>query len=223
MAAVVDVGRDGRPVGPVEPGDRHSVVHGPAVRAAIGADALHVPDADGRHRVAALPPRLLDDLDDPVTDDLLRARRPVEVRPAVGVGADELEALPWDPGAREDLAGHLALQARQHLEKVGHDERDRRTVVSFDHQRPRVERVMDATGTRHPGAVALELHAQGGRDVRLRRTDLHDAPPRVITRPVRLDSYAAAMSSTASRPSCAVTPGGRPVRTASAKSVYWRR
>ena len=39
---------------------------------------------------------------------------------------------------------------------------------------------------------------------------------------VRAASYAAVTISTASRPSCALTAGGRPSRTASTKSPYWR-
>src|SRR5439155_988890 len=56
-----------------------------------------------------------------------------------------------------------------------------------------------------------------------RGTDLHRATAFSTTElPVRLASYAAVTISTAFRPSAPVTAGGRPVRTASRKSVYWR-
>ena len=186
MAAVVHVGRDRPSVEVVEPGHHDPVVNRPAVGAPVGADPRHLADADGGNRLASLLPGAGDRVGDAVADGPLRIRGLRQPRSAVGMRADQLEALPGDPGSREHLVRRQRLQPWIDLEQVCDHQRDGRAVRALDDERTGEQRVVDARRAVHPHLEALELHSQRRRDIDLRGSDLHSgSPPSTTARPVR--------------------------------------
>ena len=213
MAAVVDVGGDGRPSSASKRVTVTRSSTGPPFGSAIGGDALDVPDADRCHRLlAALPARTT------------ASTMPWPMAGSASVGALRSGPLwvcvptSWSrsrvmPGSLGHPAGDPLLESRQHLQQVGHHERHGRALIALRHQCTRMEWVVDGRSTRGANLEPSMRIPRGGVMSTPCRADLHlrslRAPRPVpvsigLRRPPR-------STSTASRPSCPLTAGWPPV------------
>ena len=146
VAAVVHERGDRRAVGPVEPRDGHSVIHRPAVRAAVGADPGDVPTPTAPTASRPGRPGLLDRPGDPVGRSPARhVGRLAEHRAAVGMRPGQLQAIARDPGRCAGRPPAMSSWRRTSMPMRSVDDQgDRRSVRSLGHDGVGIQRIVDA-------------------------------------------------------------------------------